>query len=342
MELLRIIAMVLVLFNHTGFLSLGIPTSSEVHGTPIMSFLVFSNMALTVVCVNTFVLLSGWFGIKWHKTKIMQLIFQVLFFSILVFTVMCTFFPKDYLNIASISTIFLLNSNDYWFIKSYLLLFLLAPILNTYIKSTTKNNLRTFLLLFYCFQTIYGWLSISGATDFGGGYSVVSFIGLYILARYIRLYEKDGWISKLCIIHFIFIYFCIALLQSIVAFLITHLGIQISGRLFTYTNPLVIIQAIALLMIFARMPILHNRLINWIGSSCLAAYLLHANELVLRPYYGKIVKRLFTNYPLGQAIIYTTLFVLFVFIVAIILDKIRILLWNKTFTLVHRGQKPLL
>lgn len=192
---------------------------------------------------------------------------------------------------------------------------------------------------FYCFQTVYGWLSISGATDFGGGYSVVSFIGLYILARYIRLYEQGEWISKLHTTHFVFIYFGIALLQSFIAFLITHLGIQISGRLFTYTNPLVIIQAIALLMIFARMPILHNRLINWIGSSCLAAYLLHANELVLRPYYGKFVKKLFTNYPLEQAMIYTMLFVLFVFALAIILDKVRLLLWNKVFTLVHREQK---
>lgn len=92
-------------------------------------------------------------------------------------------------------------------------------------------------------------------------------------------------------------------------------------------------------MIFARMPILHNRLINWIGSSCLAAYLLHANELVLRPYYGKFVKKLFTNYPLEQAMIYTMLFVLFVFALAIILDKVRLLLWNKVFTLVHREQK---
>lgn len=95
-----------VLFNHTGFLSLGIPSATDVQNAPILSFLIFSNMALSVVCVNTFVLLSGWFGIKWHKSKILQLIFQVLFFSILVFAVMCAFFPKDYLNIASVSTIF--------------------------------------------------------------------------------------------------------------------------------------------------------------------------------------------------------------------------------------------
>ena len=60
--------MALVLFNHTGFLSLGIPSATDVQNAPILSFLIFSNMALSVVCVNTFVLLSGWFGIKWHKS----------------------------------------------------------------------------------------------------------------------------------------------------------------------------------------------------------------------------------------------------------------------------------
>ncbi len=328
MELLRIIAMVLVMIDHAGFMALGVPTTINTQENPLLSFLTFSDMAISIVCVDTFVLLSGWFGIKWHLSKILRLIFQVLFFSTLVFVVMCCMFPQEHLNIKCFSTILLLNGNDYWFIKSYILLFLLSPILNKYIEGTSKKQLRTFLLLFYIVQTIYAWLSIYGAGDFVGGYSVLSFIGLYTLARYIRIYGDDCWFSKLKSIHFFYIFLGIATLQSILAFIVTRIGFPIAGRLFTYTNPVVIIQAMALVMTFAKMRVFHNRIINWVSSSCLAVYLLHANELVLRTYYAKFITNLFSNHILVHAILLTALFIFVVFVTAILIDKIRNLLWN--------------
>lgn len=331
MELLRIIAMVLVMIDHAGFMALGVPTAIQTHEVPLLSFLTFSNMAISIVCVDTFVLLSGWFGIKWHISKILQLIFQVLFFSTLVFTITCCLFPQKLLNIKCFSTILLLNGNDYWFIKSYILLFLFSPILNKYIEGSSQKQLRMFLLLFYSVQTIYAWFCIDGARDFIGGYSVLSFIGLYTLARYIRIYESESCFSKLKSIHFLYIFLGIATLQSILAFIVTHIGFPIAGRLFTYTNPVVIIQAMALVMIFAKMKVFHNRIINWISSSCLAVYLLHANELVLRAYYAKFITSLFRNQTLVHAILLTALFIFVVFIISILIDKIRILLWNRIY-----------
>ncbi len=337
MELLRIIAMVLVMIDHAGFMALGVPTTIQTHEVPTLSFLTFSNMAISIVCVDTFVLLSGWFGIKWHIQKISRLVFQVLFFSTLVFIIMYCLFPQEYMNIKSISTILLLNGNDYWFIKSYILLFLLSPFLNKYIEDTSKKHLRTFLLLFYGFQTIYAWVSINGAGDFVGGYSVLSFIGLYTLARYFRIYENGSWFSKLKSKHFVYLFLGIAILQSIVAFVVTRIGFPIAGRLFTYTNPIVIIQAMALVMFFARLKVFNNHIINWVSSSCLAVYLLHANELVLRAYYAKFITDLFNNHTLVPAIILTTVFISVVFIISILIDKFRILLWNYIVSITHKG-----
>jgi len=63
-ELLRIIALFFVLIFHSNFHTLGYPTPVEVIGNPVQYLCEFLVQGLTVVCVNVFVLLSGWFGIR--------------------------------------------------------------------------------------------------------------------------------------------------------------------------------------------------------------------------------------------------------------------------------------
>ena len=330
MELLRIVAMLLVMFSHAGFMALGVPTMEEEILNPMSSVGTFLDMALSIVCVNIFVLISGWFGIKSNNIKLKSLFFQVFFFSFLAFGVLLVHNPTKYMNFDSIMTLFLLHGKDYWFIKSYFILCLLSPIINKYLVNLSKKELRLFLISFYGFQTIYAWLSIDGASDFVGGYSVLSFIGLYLLARYFRLYCEQFINEKKCS-YFIMIFFVIGLFQTTMAYLVTRFGLPIAGRLFTYTNPLVIIQATSLLLAFSRIKNFHNRVINWVASSCLAAYLLHANDFVLRGYYAKFIKGLYNQFSYPLFVFYTSIFIILVFLISVSLDKIRIYIWNKMY-----------
>lgn len=112
------------------------------------------------------------------------------------------------------------------------------------IKQSDKKQLRLLLIAFYIFQTVYAWLSIYDVADFQGGYSVLSFMGLYLLAQYLHRYPgiTKKWGAK----HGIGLFF-----QCIIRFLVTRFGLPIAGRIFTYTNPLVIIQSLALLIGFS-------------------------------------------------------------------------------------------
>lgn len=326
MELLRIIAMVLVMTNHAGFMALGVPSPEDAAGSPLLTALTFSDMALSITCVNIFVLLSGWFGIKWRPIKIWGLIFQVVFFSLAIYAALCVINPQGYANFGSLATALLLHNCDYWFVKSYLLLFLLAPMLNKFIEEATKKQLGIFLLCFYAIQTIYGWLSINGASDFAGGYSMLSFIGLYTLAAYLRLHGSmfNSWRA----IHFIAVYLGIAAVQAVVAIAVTRLGLPIAGRLFTYTNPLVIIQSASIVMAFAKMKGSNIDIINWVAASCFAVYLFHGNEFLLRPYYAKYINGIFQTNGITTAILLTAAFIAVVFVASILIDKVRLLLWN--------------
>jgi surface polysaccharide O-acyltransferase-like enzyme len=85
----------------------------------------------------------------------------------------------------------LLLTSKNWFIKSYIGLYILSPILNCFCEKATEKQFVIFLTGFYIFQTLYGLLD--AVTFINGGYSTFSFIGLYILAQYIKRYRLDSY-----------------------------------------------------------------------------------------------------------------------------------------------------
>lgn len=83
MELLRIVAMLLVLVVHADFASLGAPTKVEVMNNPYLSIVRLGVESISIISVNVFVLLSGWYGIKMKRKGLIGLLFQSMFFGIL-------------------------------------------------------------------------------------------------------------------------------------------------------------------------------------------------------------------------------------------------------------------
>lgn len=327
MELLRCMAMLLVVLVHTGFLSLGLPTQAESLQTPVSVFMRLLTQSVSVVCVNVFVLLSGWYGIKFSIKRLGSFLFQVFFFSFLIYTCLVVIQPTDYLNFLSLSRLFIMNGEDYWFVKSYLLLFLFAPFLNTLVeRQEAKQVVKYVLIVFFLFQTIYSWLSIKGVTEIEGGYSAISFMGLYLLMRYIRNYGYN--ISKFSGKLYIALFCGIALLNTLIAFFLVRIDLMVFGRIFTYTNPLVICQSLLLVFAFSMFNV-KSKFINWLAISCFAVYLTHANEFILRPYYGRWIKFLFDGQSTIMFIFAVVSTILVIFFLSILLDKFRIYIWSK-------------
>ena len=79
MELLRIVSMLLVLLVHADYLSLGAPTTEDVATHPTESFMKMLVYSISTVCVNCFVLLSGWYGIRPKLKRLGEFLFQVIF-----------------------------------------------------------------------------------------------------------------------------------------------------------------------------------------------------------------------------------------------------------------------
>lgn len=119
-ECLRIIAIILVLVVHANFIGTGFPNNFETVQSPVSSFCRFGFGALSIVCVNLFVLISEWFGIHFNLKIFISFILTAFFYALFVYIALLLLYPQKHFNWTSASTIFMFNSNDYWFIKSYI------------------------------------------------------------------------------------------------------------------------------------------------------------------------------------------------------------------------------
>lgn len=323
-EMLRLLAMFLVLIVHADFFSLGPPTQNDIIASPISAISRFFFQSLSIISVNVFVLISGWFGIRPNAKSFCNFIFQRFFFLVGIYIVLliCSMTSLSVKGIAGCLVMLKWN----WFIKAYIGLYILSPVLNAFITNVEEKTFRKVLLGFFLFQTIYSWIC-GGAVFFESGYSTMSFIGLYLLARYVNIYLLNK-----TLVYRPFVYlsiFCvITILLTIISSISVRIGLPIiSEKMYSYVNPLVIISSLSLLLLFNELNF-KNEFINWCAASSFAIFLLHTNPNLCEPYFKPLVLRLYNAFDGVVCLWYLFLFLLAIGVAAILLDQIRKTIWN--------------
>jgi hypothetical protein len=81
----------------------------------------------------------------------------------------------------------------------YLGLVLVSPILNKFIENIDKKSFGNLLILFFAYSFWSGFVPLPCAVnrgEFSGGYSILSFCQLYLLARYFALHGAPRWLKN--------------------------------------------------------------------------------------------------------------------------------------------------
>lgn len=335
-ELLRLVAMFLVLTLHGYGVALGLPLKEDFQISPLTASARTIIESFSIVCVNVFVLISGWFGIKPSIKGFASFIFQCLFFSVCVTVVAPLLGIGDALSLSDIGGMFFLGKYYYWFVRCYLCLYILAPVLNAFIQSAGKKTYIIVLAGLFAIQTVYGWTG--SMIDFDRGYSVLSFVGLYLLARYVKLhggalFSLNKWAD-------LAIYIGLSLILAVAYYTAVMLDLgEVSSHLFVYINPLVIASALFLLLFFSKIDF-RSKAVNYIARSAFAVYLLHLNVKVWDSFLDTCF-RFYAGNGFPRAFFMILLFILSLFAVAILIDQIRLLLWKpleKLFEKLHTAQ----
>lgn len=181
-EILRIIATMMVIMVHTAFLSLGVPQKFDSSGLAISAIQIFS-----VPAVDIFILISGYFHIKPKVKGLGNYLFQVLFYSIFIY-VLWLVLGRCRLNVQDIKECFFLTEAN-WFIKSYLLLFIVSPIINTFVDNCSRRTHCIIILSMLAYQTVFDFATMADLS-IRSGYSTMSFVLLYLIGSYIKKYPN--------------------------------------------------------------------------------------------------------------------------------------------------------
>lgn len=262
-ELLRLVAQYLIVFYHLLLIYI----------VPFNNAPLFKALELPAhIGVILFVLLSGYFGIKPSSKGFLKLLSIFLIYSLpeICFNVSAA---KDIKDI--IKSLLFFSHSHFWFIRTYVYLYLLSPVINSYLKSATVRQ-RWFILLSLFFISIYIG-TVGGDITLIDGKNVVNFIFLYIVGNTLLYYKV--FFEKISI-NILILFFLLLNLALVTVYSVSAenlLGSIVWRLSFPYSSPLLLCNSIIFFLIFSKINI-QSKAINWMAKSSLAIYLIHSNR----------------------------------------------------------------
>lgn len=318
-EILRMIAMFMVLLMHANLMHVDAPDIRD-NFLPTETQLFFQTISL--YGVNLFILISGWFSIKTSVRGLSYLLFQVYYFGIIILGFL-TVMGVEQFTIGRLYQIVLLHKSG-WFVVSYVILYLLSPVLNKFSEYASKKEFKAFLLSYFAMLVVYGYFDWS--LQIGRGYSALSMVGIYLLGRYARQYIKFNHGFGLFVV-------C-----TLINFVLTTLVISFDLPLIinSYDNPFVILGALGLILYFSNIKVKTSKTINYIAKSTFAVYLFHIYPDVM-DWFREVCLQLFSDSSGLMCLVKMGIFLLCVYAGSVILDIPRRLIWKYVVKIIERN-----
>jgi len=248
----------------------------SLYTNPLKSIVLIELNSLSSVCVNCFVLISGYFSIKWKFRSLGALVFQVLFWSIIGVVIAASLKIQFAYSIINSFTVFFKGR---WFVPAYMTLYVIAPILNKFIEVCTEKELGKYIVLFYVYSCVMCYLCKS--EEFNRGMSFINLIGVYLIGAYLKR-STLKWF-KTTSFESLMIYGGLSVFLSVLSVLSMIIGFAWSPQWFL--NPIVIVMSVYLFLFFKNLDIGEIKIVNYIAASAFAVYLFHMHPYIMHLYF---------------------------------------------------------
>lgn len=276
----------------------------------------FFRESTSICAVNAFIIISGYFSIKWKKKSFYNLVFQLFFYSFTIYG-FCVIFKIIPFEKKQFLQCFLAMSSAWSFIRSYLILYFFSPLLNEFSERQNRKALFTYIVILFVAENFI-FMSFDS----------INFLLMYLIGRWIR--KTDAVTDFKINAHraYWFTTFFIFLISYSI-FIIFHFKAEIMTQLvlaYSYASPLVILQSVFLFLVFSRLTI-RSKIVNWAAESCLAIFLIHMHPAIKNIGYYQYTEKLY-SLPFIEHAVALLLVIISVFAGSIIIDKIRLKLSN--------------
>lgn len=296
------------------------------HNT-ISYVLAYSIYILIFSSVNIFAMISGYLYVKKeniNKKNIINLLLIVLFYSILITLI---FFGFNLYNVrilgyvGIIDSIFPFLAGRYWYILSYILLFIMIPYINIIIKSLQKEQLKKLLLILFLLFSILPTIFQIDFFKLENGYSPFWLMYCYSLGAYFKLYSID--LRKIDCIKIILLNILIELLSNFIIWKFNpNYNIQ---ALLSYVSPFIIINSLCLLSIFTNIKVSNKciiKILSILSSCAFGVYIIHCHILII-DYMLKDSVKFLTNTNCAVLVCGLIVSIIIIYLICTIIDIVR-------------------
>lgn len=281
LELLRIVCMLFIIADHYAGQS-----GAAVYDTlPHVLFFALLGAGSRVGC-SIFVMIGAWFlcGQPFHTRRVLNLWLSLWLYTVPL-TVLCFFVPGSDVGLGTLRwAMFPVSTKQLWFVAAYVVLLLLAPVLNLVLRTAPRQTLRSLLVVF-------GVLLVGYSTLFAedGVFSDVlwTFVYEYLLVGYLRLYP-DNALSRFLQKRraaLLALLFTVGLTVLRGAALWQGVGGKPMQYLEYYRTALCsapnLFCALAFFFFFKNLPLGSVRAINTVSSATLGVYIIHQTPAVM-------------------------------------------------------------
>lgn len=254
-ELLRIVLMMMIIIYHI-ILNLTLPTAVSI-----------SVVGFTVIAVDCYVFISGYFGINFKIKTLISFIVQGIFYSAgiyLLFGLLST--SEPFSATAFIKHCLPLLYPQWWFYSAFICLYILSPIINKGVDKLNKIQLGSIILLL-----LYLTFSYVINNSFTYGADGRNFFGLLLVYLIARFCKKHIPTIKYSIPLYILI---LGATIGGLFFINNYWAGNITYRVVSYTAPWIIGAAVLFFYIFKKIN-LKSKAINRIATLTFGIYLIH-------------------------------------------------------------------
>ncbi len=312
MEFLRIVSMMMVLMVHFVGATFGLPTPEEL--TQGVSWPVLAKVFLesaSIIGVNCFVLISGYFGIRASWRGLLNFTWQCVFASLLVYVVSLSVEPFSAQGLLEAFRVY--SATDLWFVPAYLVLYLLSPLINGGLASMSDRQIA-YLLAALVFVNVYlGWMCGGKVNPYG--YNEMQMLFLYISGYAIK--RNLDWLKEVGTWMWLVLYAVAVTCVSACAFVMS------SRQTFAYNSPFVFMASVSFFLIFAVRNPFYSRALNRVASSAFMVYLIHKSPFVWR-YLRQWLHSFADGYDLWAFLCLSAALFVGVFTVGVVIDKLRL------------------
>lgn len=273
-------------------------------------------ISLAICAVNLFILISGYFmvnNVKRSLMKPLKLIVQVILVQLFLYLANVFLFEKTFAIKAILRALIPAN----YFVILYIAVYITSPYINKLMAMLSlKQNKRFILIIFLIFSvwpTIvdlieeavgHKLMGLSSIGMYGSqyGYSYINFLLMYCIGAFLKRYDFSSIDNK----------------RLYVSFILNNLLINILSQInnttaWEYCNPLIVLEAILVFLIFNKIK-LQNEKINFLAKSVFSVFLLHFSFI------NKLNISYFVNSNLAVMILHMMFSCIGIYLVCFIFD----------------------